>query len=651
MGEHSVEERVDGRKSQAFMKALLEDLRALSFMLQDGRVESGVTRIGAEQEMFLVDSDLRPAPVSTDILAHANEPRLTTEIARFNLEANLTPRVLNGNCFGQMERELSEILAITRESARLFGADVLLAGILPTLQKSDLTLANLTPQPRYSALNRGVIEMRGGPLQIHIKGLDELQLMHDNIMMESCNTSFQVHFQTDPDEFVSSYNAAQAITGPVLAAAVNSPLLFGHRLWQETRVALFQHSTDERSRPQLARSQPTRVSFGDHWLEHSAIELFHDQISRFRPIMITQPDENPLQVLARGETPALSALRMHNGTVWRWTRACYGVSNGVAHLRIENRALPSGPTIVDEVANAAFFIGLMVAVPRTYGDIAKRMNFEEAKSSFFRAARHGLDSQLNWIDGQSLPAANLVLDHLLPLAHEGLRVAEVAQPDIDKYLGIIEERVRTGRTGARWALKCFNKLGDSGSKDVRGQTLAATMLARQKQGSPVHMWPEVEIAPDIDWKQGYRTVSQFMSTDLFTVHPDDLVDLAASVMDWRHIRHVPVEDRDGRLVGLITHRALLRYSMSGEWRSGIAPTTVREIMVGNPVTVSPSTLSLAAIQIMREHRVGCLPVVEDGQLVGIVTSYDFLAASAQIFEKELSARVKSPNVKAATTSA
>jgi CBS domain-containing protein len=323
----------------------------------------------------------------------------------------------------------------------------------------------------------------------------------------------------------------------------------------------------------------------------------------------------------------------------------------VAHLRIENRALPSGPTIVDEVANAAFFIGLMVAVPRTYGDIAKRMNFEEAKSSFFRAARHGLDSQLNWIDGQSLPAANLVLDHLLPLAHEGLRVAEVAQPDIDKYLGIIEERVRTGRTGARWALKCFNKLGDSGSKDVRGQTLAATMLARQKQGSPVHMWPEVEIAPDIDWKQGYRTVSQFMSTDLFTVHPDDLVDLAASVMDWRHIRHVPVEDRDGRLVGLITHRALLRYSMSGEWRSGIAPTTVREIMVGNPVTVSPSTLSLAAIQIMREHRVGCLPVVEDGQLVGIVTSYDFLAASAQIFEKELSARVKSPNVKAATTSA
>ena len=650
MGEHKVEEKVDEGKAQAFMKALLEDLRALSFMLQDDRVESSVTRIGAEQEMFLVDSDLRPAPVSTEVLAHAAEPRLTTEIARFNLEANLTPSHLSEKCFTQMEAELSEILEITRKSAKIFGADVLLAGILPTLQKSDLTLDNLTPQARYNELNRGVIEMRGGPLSIHIKGLDELQLTHDNIMMESCNTSFQVHFQTNPHDFVSAYNAAQAITGPVLAAAVNSPVLFGHRLWQETRVALFQHSTDERSRPQLARSQPTRVSFGDRWLENSAVELFHDQISRFRPIMITEPDENPFHVLARGETPSLSALRMHNGTVWRWNRACYGVNNGVAHLRIENRVLPSGPTIVDEIANAAFFIGLMVAVPLEYQDISKRMSFEEAKSSFFRAARHGLDSQLNWVDGQSLSAASLILEQLLPLAREGLRLSAVASEDIDKYLGIIEDRVRTGHTGARWALKSLSKMSDIGSKDVRRQRLTAAMLKQQKKGLPVHLWPEFENEPFKDWKQGYRTVSQFMSTDLFTVHPDDLVDLAASVMDWRHIRHVPVEDREGRLVGLVTHRTLLRYLTSGERRSEITPTTVSQIMVGDPLTVSPSTSSLDAIKLMRSNRVGCLPVVENDQLVGIVTSYDFLDASAQIFEKELSGDVRSPKIKVATTS-
>ena len=394
MGEHSVDQQFDERKSQAFMKALLEDLRALEYMIESGGLETGVARIGAEQEMFLVDRNMRPAPISLEVLDQAKDSRLTTEIARFNLEANLTPLPLSGGCFRLMEQELAELLGLVHKSAETFGAEVLLSGILPTLQKSDLTLENLTPIPRYYQLNRGVIGLRGGPFTIHIKGLDELQITHDNIMMESCNTSFQVHFQTSPAEFASRYNMAQAITAPLLAAAVNSPLLFGHRLWQETRVALFQHSTDARSRTQLARSQPTRVSFGDQWLKNSVVELFHDQISRFRPIMITQPDEDPFQVLARGETPLLSALRMHNGTVWRWNRACYGVADGIAHLRIENRALPSGPTVQDEIANAAFFVGLMVALPEEYGEIAKRLSFDDAKENFFAAARHGLNAQL-----------------------------------------------------------------------------------------------------------------------------------------------------------------------------------------------------------------------------------------------------------------
>ncbi|HKG80028.1 MAG TPA: hypothetical protein VKA78_11430, partial [Pyrinomonadaceae bacterium] len=282
MGEHNVEQQVDEKKTQVFMKALLEDLRALAFMLADGRVESGVTRIGAEQEMFLIDRHFKPAPVSLEVLKHANDARLTTEIARFNLEANLTPLELTDNCFSRMERELQQLMDLARSSAATEDADILLSGILPTLQKSDLTLDNLTPLPRYDELNRGVIRLRGGPLSIHIKGLDELHLAHDNIMMESCNTSFQVHFQSNAQDFANHYNIAQAITAPVLAVAVNSPLLFGQRLWQETRVALFQHSTDERSRPQLARNQPTRVSFGDSWLENSVIELFHDQITRFR---------------------------------------------------------------------------------------------------------------------------------------------------------------------------------------------------------------------------------------------------------------------------------------------------------------------------------------------------------------------------------
>jgi len=635
MGEHKVEQEVDQKKSQAFMKAVLDDLRALAFMLENGRVETGITRIGAEQEMFLIDRELRPAPVSLEVLKQVNDPRLTTEIARFNLEANLTPLLLTGPCLSLLEKELAEVISLARKGAESVGADVLLSGILPTLLKSDLTLENLTPSPRYRELDRAVIRLRGGPFEIHIKGVDELHIKHDNIMMESCNTSFQVHFQTNPTDFVTHYNTAQAITAPVLAAAVNSPVLFGHRLWQETRVALFQHSTDARSRPQLARSQPTRVSFGDNWLEHSVIALFHDQILRFRPIMITQPDEDPLQVLARGDIPLLSALRMHNGTVWRWNRACYGVADGVAHLRIENRALPAGPTIVDEIANTAFFSGLMLAMPQEYGDIAKRMKFDDAKSNFFRAARHGLDAQFNWIDGKGHTASALILDHLLPLARQGLSNAKVNSVDVDKYLGIIEERVRSRQTGSRWIIKSLEAMQEAGSKDTSQRKLTAAILACQREGQPGHRWPLMQASASDDWGQSYRTVGQFMSTDLFTVQPDDLIDLAASAMDWRHIRHVPVEDEAGRLVGLVSHRGLIHLLANRIGEKDIGVITVKEIMVPKPFTVSPSTPTLLAIELMREHRIGCLPVVDGDQLVGIVTSYDFLKASARLFKQQL----------------
>ena len=651
MGEHNVEQ-FDETASQAFMNALLEDLRALEYMIASGQLENGVTRIGAEQEMFLIDSNFRPAPLSLEVLKLARDARLTTEIARFNLEANLTPLPLAGRCLSQMEAEIRELLSLVRECAGGLGGDVLLSGILPTLQKSDLTLANLAPIPRYSELNRGVIALRGGPFSIHIKGLDEIQITHDNIMMESCNTSFQVHFQTSPAEFASHYNLAQAITAPVLAAAVNSPLLFGHRLWQETRVALFQHSTDARSSSQLARSHPTRVSFGDKWIENSVVELFHDQIARFRPIMISKPDENPFQVLARGEVPLLTALRMHNSTVWRWNRGCYGAIDGVPHLRIENRALPAGPTVQDEIANTAFFIGLMLAGPAKYGDVTKRLSFDEAKENFFAAARHGLNAHFTWLDGESRSATSLILNELLPLARTGLQHVGVDQADIDNYLGVLEERVRSGQTGSQWMLRSLTALNDlHESNDVRTRVLTSTILARQKEGKPVHEWELADAGELDDWSQSYQTVGQFMSTDLFTLRPNDLVDLAASVMDWRHIRHVPVEDDEGRLVGLVTHRALLRLMSGRSVTNGSSPLTVSEVMKTNPTSVTSTTPTLEAMEIMRAGKIGCLPVVDDGQLVGIVTSYDFLTATARLFKHHLEGSAVTPEKKAMTQTA
>jgi CBS domain-containing protein/gamma-glutamyl:cysteine ligase YbdK (ATP-grasp superfamily) len=636
MGEHDVEQELDEHKLQAFMKALLDDLHALDYMLDNDLIESGVVRIGAEQEMFLVDENLRPASVSMQVLEHAGDPRLTTEIARFNLEANLTPLRLRADCFSRMESELREVIARARASANHLGADVLLAGILPTLRQSDLSLQNLTPLPRYRQLNEVVTRLRGGPFSIHIKGLDEINLMHDNVMMESCNTSFQIHFQVNPKEFAGRYNLAQVITAPVLAAAVNSPLLFGHRLWQETRLALFQHSIDARSATQQARSQPTRVSFGDGWIQKSVLELFQEQAARFRPIMINEPSENPLALLARGEIPLLTALTMHNGTIWPWNRACYGVTNGIAHLRIENRALPSGPTILDEMANTAFFAGLMLSLPNEYPDVSKVMSFDDAKENFFTAARHGLNAQFNWVDGKTYAASALILDHLLPLAYQGLKQAEVNSADVDRFLGVIEERVRSGQTGAQWMMKSFQAMTDQ-PREVRNRLIAKEILVRQVEGEPIHRWPILEVSESDDWSQSYQTVGQFMATDLFTVRPDDLVDLAASVMTWRHIRHVPVEDDEGRLVGLVSHRALLKllsHSVGGQ----PSAVTVREIMTPDPLTVSSTTPTLEAMEIMRLNRVGCLPVLDDGHLVGIVTSYDFLDASARLFKQQLTAK-------------
>ena len=642
MGEHQVENGSDLSKQRAFVGALLNDLRALERMLDEGRIETGVRRVGAEQEMFLIDRHMNPALCAPEVIERVADPRITSEIARFNLEANLTPRALTADCFRRMEEEIAEVVRLVREGARAHGAEVLLAGILPTLSKSDLQLESITPKPRYYALNDAVMRLRGGRINVHLKGVDEVNFTSDNIMPLSSNTSFQVHVQAGPQEFVQLYNAAQAATAPVLAAAVNSPLWLGHSLWQETRIGLFQHAADARSAAHQARGFPTRVGFGERWLEGSVLEIFREDIARFRVILTADPEEDALEVLARGGVPKLKALALHNGTVWWWNRACYGVTEGAAHLRIENRVIPSGPTPRDEVANAAFFAGLTLALAEEHGDVGRRMTFHDAKANFFNAARQGLGARLHWFGGKTYAADALILEQLLPRAREGLQGQGVDGADAERYLGCVEERVRAGQTGAQWTLKSWAALGQTGTRDMRLRALAEAMYKRQQTDEPVHLWPVIKREVPEGWSESYRTVGQFMSTDLFTVRPDDLVDLAASVMHWRHVRHVPVEDDEGRLVGLLSHRSLLRL-VAGRGTGQLGESvTVRDIMKADPLTVSPQMPTLEAIDLMREHGVGCLPVVEGGALVGIVTAHDFLSASARLFEERLRANPNGP---------
>ncbi len=634
MGEHNVSVNQDPRQEQAFMKSLLADLAALEQMIAAGKIESGVRRIGAEQEMFLVNHSMRPAPIASEVLQLANDDRLTTEIGKFNLEANLSPRLLAGDGLRCMEREVHELVAIARQTANSINADVVLTGILPTIHQSDLRLENLIPSPRYLALNQAMQQLRGGAFNVHIKGLDELQMTHDNIMLEACCTSFQVHLQVGAEEFARLYNWAQVITAPLLAVAANSPVFLGHRLWHETRTALFQHSTDERSNTRQLRSHPPRVSFGNGWIKDSVIEVFREEIARFRVLLTKEIDEDPMEVLARGELPSLSALRLHNGTVWRWNRPCYGIKDGVAHLRIEQRAMPAGPSVLDEMANAAFFYGLMMALPAEFGDVDRLMQFDDAKDNFFAAARHGLKAQIRWLNGIDHPVAPLILEQLMPLAREGLKQAGVESSDINRYLDVVEERVRRDQNGAQWSLRSLTAMGEQGTRELRSRILVEQMIQHQQDDEPVHQWPLARADAPRDWSHSYQTVRQLMATDLFTVRPDDLIDLAASVMDWKHIRHVPVEDDEGRLVGLVSHRDLLRLLSHGLLSRQSKPVAVKEVMKRDLVTVAPDTLTLEALNIMRRLKVGCLPVVEQGRLIGIVTAYDFLALSAEIIEKQ-----------------
>ncbi|MCP3914284.1 MAG: CBS domain-containing protein [bacterium] len=634
MGEHDVKATVDEERRQ-FMCALLEDVRALEQMIDSGMIESGVRRIGAEQEMFLVDERWAPSPRAEEVLKALDGGNYTPELARFNLEANASPQRLHGDCLSRMEQELDTLVRGARAKANERGIRVLLCGILPTLHQADLGLENMVSIPRFHVMNDVMTQLRGGRFQTMIKGLDELHAVHDNVMMESCNTSFQLHFQVGAEEFAKLYNLAQAVTGPVLAAGANSPVLLQHRLWHETRVALFQQSLDVRNATQVQRGQRQRVTFGERWLTEGVLEIFREDVARFRVLLSTDLGDPSLEVLERGEAPQLKALCLHNGTVYRWNRPCYGVQNGQAHLRIENRVLPAGPTVRDEMANAAFFFGLMIALGEEHTDITQVMDFDHAKGNFVAAARYGLSAQFRWLEGRESTARDLILKQLLPMAREGLAEKEVPRSDIDTYLGLLEERVSSQRTGAQWAFDSLTAMGSRGSTEERHLALTSSMHEQQIDEKPVHTWSLAELGARDDRLASFRSVGQIMTRDVFTLHPEDVIDLAANLMTWEHIRRVPVEDDQGRLVGLLSQRGLLRLVARGTGRADGKPIAVREVMRSNPVTVEPSQSTLEAIQTMRKHKVGCLPVVRDGRLVGIVTEHDFLDAAAKLLEDAL----------------
>jgi CBS domain-containing protein len=635
MGVQDANKQLAGEHLRRFMNRLLADLRALEKMVEDDLFESDVRRFGAEQELFLADEGGRPVCASMSILEKLDDYHFTTELAQFNLEFNMDPFVIEGKCLSEMERQASDLLKKAQDVAIRCGADTALTGILPSLRKSDLGRESMTPLPRYNALDESTRKMREGLLDFRIKGVDELSITHDSVMLESCNASFQIHLQVTPKEFAGLYNASQALAGPLLAAASNSPLLFGRRLWQETRIALFQQAVETRKKNRDIRQTTERVYFGKKWVKDSVSELFKEDITRFRTLLGADLDEDPLALLKRGVLPELKALRLHTSTIWRWNRACYGITDGKPHLRIENRILPSGPSVLDEVANSAFWLGLMLWSAESGIRFSEEMEFETAKENFIAAARNGLKTQFTWFGGKTYPADRLILDELIPRAREGLAGAGLAGEDSDRYLGVIHERVKSGRTGSKWLLASLTGMKNQGTASERLSALTRASISRLQTGEPVHNWKLAELKEAGGWTRHYVRVEQYMTTDLVTVREEDSVELVANMMDWERVRHVLVEDEQHQLRGLVSYRSILRVLARGERDPDGLPCSVSAVMKKDPKTVSPETETLDAIELMRKNSVGCLPVVKDGRLVGIVTERDFVVLTRELLLQKL----------------
>lgn len=473
-----------------FGERLRANLKALEILLARPNFGEGELSFGAELELYIVDKNCRPLHINQEIIAKLNDPQLTLELNRYNLEYNFSPVLLKDRCFAATQREALAAIDKINAAASEWDGKVVPVGILPTLEQSDTGYHAMTKLSRFEALTKELTDIRGGPFTIAIEGEEKLQLAMDDVTLEGANTSFQVHLRVPAAEFADFYNAMQLVTPLVVAMAANSPTLFGHRLWQETRIPLFKQSIDCRPQDSL-HPIPARVNFGNNWIRESAFELFAESALLYRPILPDCSTEDPVAIAKSGGTPSLHELRLHQGSIWLWNRPVYDPT-GDGHLRIELRAFPAGPSIVDMLANAALAIGLAKLLQPSIKELLPAIPFTYAIANFYRAAQSGLSAELFWPSlRQSQPEYRKVpdiLQELLPHVSENLSAMGFVENDFESLLKVIEERLETGQTGAQWQL---NKLAEL-RKDMHKREALAEMFTQYQSNSaantPVAQW-------------------------------------------------------------------------------------------------------------------------------------------------------------------
>ncbi|KBZ56990.1 hypothetical protein [Mycobacterium colombiense] len=489
MGEEVKRTTYDSAHRREYRRKVALCLDAFETMLAQSSFDSEQPLTGMEIECNLVDADYQPAMSNRHVLDAIGDPAYQVELGAYNIEFNVPPRPLPGHTSLDLEAEVRASLNEAENKAGAAGgAHIVMIGILPTLMAEHLDHGWMSESKRYAALNESIFSARGEDIPINISGPEPLSWHTATIAPESACTSMQLHLQLDPGTFAANWNAAQIVAGPQLALGANSPFFFGHRLWAETRIELFAQSTD--TRPDELKSQGVRprVWFGEQWID-SVLDLFRENIRYFPSLLPEVSDEDPVAELAAGRIPQLSELRLHNGTVYRWNRPVYDVVDGRPHLRLENRVLPAGPTVVDMLANAAFFYGMLRSLSEADKPLWTVMDFGVAEANFMAAALDGIDAGLHWPGLGDVTARELVLDTLLPIADEGLQRWGVDAEVRDRFLGVIEGRARTGRNGASWQVSTVRALQDGG---MSRPAALAEMLRRycdhMHANEPVHTW-------------------------------------------------------------------------------------------------------------------------------------------------------------------
>src|SRR6185312_7613561 len=459
MGDEVVATVFTREDRQRYREKVKRNLDVFARMLAEARFDADKRSIGLEIELNLTEETGDPALANQHVLELIADEDFQTELGQFNVEINIPPRSLAAGVFADLEECVRADLNNAEQAARKAHVHLLMTGILPTLTPDLLNGSALSANPRYKLLNEQIFAARGEDLHLAIDGVERLSVYADTIAPEAACTSVQLHQLVDPGAFARHWNAAQCIAGIQLAVGANSPFFFGRELWRETRIALFEQATDTRSEELKAQGVRPRVWFGERWIT-SIFDLFEENVRYFPSLLPVVEDEDPVEVLERGDTPRLQELRLHNGTIYRWNRPIYDVVRGRPHLRVENRVLPAGPTVVDTLANAAFYYGLVRVLADEDRPLWTQMSFSAAEENFHACARDGIAARVYWPGLGEVPAAELVLRRLLPLAHEGLDRWGVAPADRDRLLGIIERRCVTLRNGATWQSREFHRLYD-----------------------------------------------------------------------------------------------------------------------------------------------------------------------------------------------